>query len=195
MIRKARNLSVRAAQWSRLEGIIRVISIRYISAESFSVKSTEKCALLLLLLLLWWWWCWINIYTSGVYVFVLFIIGPALLSLHIKKLKCIELNWIELSIVKGQIISLIFNLTILIFYIIHTAPILTINISTNRLTYKIQLYIVNAFVGDYINHHHHHHHVPEGLGMLSCSLILKMKLVPPPLPWSSRVPSSFRSIL
>ena len=26
----------------------------------------------------------------------------------------------------------------------------------------------------------HHHHVPEGLGMLSCSLILKMKLVPPP---------------
>ena len=38
--------------------------------------------------------------------------------------------------------------------------------------------------------HHHHHHVSEGLGMLSCSLIL-MKLVPPPLPWSSRVPSSF----
>ena len=28
----------------------------------------------------------------------------------------------------------------------------------------------------------HHHHVPEGLGVLSCSLILKMKLVPPPLP-------------
>ena len=26
---------------------------------------------------------------------------------------------------------------------------------------------------------HHHHHVPEGLGMLSSSLILKMKLVPP----------------
>ena len=35
--------------------------------------------------------------------------------------------------------------------------------------------------------HHHHHHVPEGLGVLSCSLILKMKLVPPSLPWSSRV--------
>ena len=46
-----------------------------------------------------------------------------------------------------------------------------------------------------VHHHHHHHHVPEGLGVLSCSLILKMKLVPPPLPWSSRVPSSFRSIL
>ena len=41
----------------------------------------------------------------------------------------------------------------------------------------------------------HHHHVPEGLGVLSCSLILKMKLVPPPLPWSSRMPSSFWSIL
>jgi hypothetical protein len=34
------------------------------------------------------------------------------------------------------------------------------------------------------HHHHHHHHVPEGLGMLSCSLILKMKLVPPSLPRS-----------
>ena len=33
------------------------------------------------------------------------------------------------------------------------------------------------------------------LGVLSYSLILKMKLVPPPLPWSSRVPSSFWSIL
>ena len=38
----------------------------------------------------------------------------------------------------------------------------------------------------------HHHHVPEGLGMLSCSLILKMKLVPPSLPMSSYVSSSFR---
>ena len=37
----------------------------------------------------------------------------------------------------------------------------------------------------------HHHHVPEGLGMLSCSLILKMKLVPPSLPRSSYVSSSF----
>ena len=44
------------------------------------------------------------------------------------------------------------------------------------------------------HHHHHHHHVPEELGVLSCSLILKMKLVPPPLPWSFRVPSSFWSI-
>ena len=42
---------------------------------------------------------------------------------------------------------------------------------------------------------HHHHHVPEGLGVLSCSLILKMKLISSPLPWSSRFPSSFWSIL
>ena len=35
------------------------------------------------------------------------------------------------------------------------------------------------------------YHVPEGLGVLSCSLILKMKLVPPPLLWSSRVPSFY----
>ena len=34
-------------------------------------------------------------------------------------------------------------------------------------------------------------HVPEGLGMLSCSLILKMKLVPPSLPRSSYVSSPF----
>ena len=45
------------------------------------------------------------------------------------------------------------------------------------------------------HHHHHHHHVPEGLGVLYCSLILKMKLVPPPLPWSFHVPSSFWPIL
>ena len=37
---------------------------------------------------------------------------------------------------------------------------------------------------------HHHHHVPEGLGMLACSLILQMKLVPPSLPRSSYVSSS-----
>ena len=42
---------------------------------------------------------------------------------------------------------------------------------------------------------HHHHHVPEGLGMLSCSLILKMKLVPPSLPRSSYDSSSFWFIL
>ena len=45
------------------------------------------------------------------------------------------------------------------------------------------------------HHHHHHHHVPEGLGMLSCSLILKMKLVTPSLPRSSYVSSSFWFIL
>ena len=44
-------------------------------------------------------------------------------------------------------------------------------------------------------HHHHHHHVPEGLGMLACSLILKMKLVPPSLPRSSYVSSCFWFIL
>ena len=44
-------------------------------------------------------------------------------------------------------------------------------------------------------YHHYHHHVPEVLGVLSCSLILKMKLVPPPLPWSSRVPLSVWSIV
>ena len=47
----------------------------------------------------------------------------------------------------------------------------------------------------HISSHHHHHHVPEGLGMLSCSLILKMKLVPPSLPQSSYVSSSFWFIL
>ena len=41
----------------------------------------------------------------------------------------------------------------------------------------------------------HHHHVPEGLGMLACSLILKMKLVPPSLPRSSYVSSSVWFIL
>jgi len=30
-----------------------------------------------------------------------------------------------------------------------------------------------------LQYFHHHHHVPEGLGILACSLILKMKLVPP----------------
>ena len=43
--------------------------------------------------------------------------------------------------------------------------------------------------------HIHYHHVPEGLGMLSCSLILKMKLVPPSLSRSSYVSSSFCFIL
>ena len=44
-------------------------------------------------------------------------------------------------------------------------------------------------------HHHHYHHVPEGLGVVSCSLILKMKLVPPSLPRSSYVSSSSWFIL
>ena len=45
------------------------------------------------------------------------------------------------------------------------------------------------------HHHHHHHHVPEGLGMLACSFILKMKLVPPSVPQSSYVSSSVWFIL
>jgi hypothetical protein len=45
------------------------------------------------------------------------------------------------------------------------------------------------------NHHHHHHHVPEGLGILACSLILKIKLVPSSLPRSSYVSSSVWFIL
>jgi len=41
----------------------------------------------------------------------------------------------------------------------------------------------------------HHHHVPEELGMLACSLILKMKLVCKSLPRSSYVSSSVWFIL
>jgi len=39
--------------------------------------------------------------------------------------------------------------------------------------------------------HHHHHHVQEGLGLIPVPFILKMKLVPPSLPPSSYVSSSF----
>ena len=41
------------------------------------------------------------------------------------------------------------------------------------------------------HHHHHHHHVQEGLGLIPVPCILKMKLVPPSVPQSSYVPSSF----
>ena len=41
----------------------------------------------------------------------------------------------------------------------------------------------------------HHHHVQEGLGLIPVPCILKMKLVPPSLPRSSYVPSSFWLIL
>jgi len=37
----------------------------------------------------------------------------------------------------------------------------------------------------------HHHHVQEGLGLIPVPCILKMKLVPPSLPRSSYVSSSF----
>ena len=51
------------------------------------------------------------------------------------------------------------------------------------------LEIKSSYIHTYIqphtyHHHHHHHNVPEGLGMLSCSLILKMNFVPPSLPRS-----------
>ena len=46
-----------------------------------------------------------------------------------------------------------------------------------------------------IHHHHHHHHVQEGLGLIPVPCILKMKLVPPSLPGSSYVSSSFWFIL
>ena len=46
-----------------------------------------------------------------------------------------------------------------------------------------------------VDTYHHYHHVPERLGMLACSLILKMKLVPPSLPRSSYVSSSVWFIL
>ena len=48
---------------------------------------------------------------------------------------------------------------------------------------------------DYHHHHHHHHHVQEALGLIPVPCILKMKLVPPSLPRSSYVSSSFWFIL
>ena len=45
------------------------------------------------------------------------------------------------------------------------------------------------------SHHHHHHHVQEGLGLIPVPCILKMKLVPPSLPRSSYVSSSFWFVL
>ena len=41
----------------------------------------------------------------------------------------------------------------------------------------------------------YHHHVQEGLGLIPVPCILKMKLVPPSLPRSSYVSSSFWFIL
>jgi hypothetical protein len=48
------------------------------------------------------------------------------------------------------------------------------------------------------HHHHrhrHHHHIQEGLGLIPVPCILKMKLVPPSLPRSSYLSSSFWFIL
>ena len=49
------------------------------------------------------------------------------------------------------------------------------------------------FRGKYIIQHHHH--VKEGLGLIPVPCILKMKLVPPSLPRSSYVSSSFWFII
>ena len=43
----------------------------------------------------------------------------------------------------------------------------------------------------YHHHRHHHHHVQEGVNLIPVPCILKMKLVPPSLPRSSYVSSSF----
>ena len=45
------------------------------------------------------------------------------------------------------------------------------------------------------HHHHHHHHVQEGSGLIPVPCILKIKLVPPSLPRSSYVSSTFWFIL
>ena len=42
-----------------------------------------------------------------------------------------------------------------------------------------------------VRYHHHHHHVREGLSLIPVPCILKMTLVPPSLPRSSYVSSSF----
>jgi len=59
----------------------------------------------------------------------------------------------------------------------------TLNIDT-----KIGILVMFLFCPEY---HHHHYHVQEGLGLIPVSCILKMKLVPPSLPRSSYVSSSF----
>jgi len=50
--------------------------------------------------------------------------------------------------------------------------------------------ILRIFI-KFLASHHHHHHVKEGLGLIPVPCILKMKLVPPSLPRSSYVSSSF----
>ena len=54
-------------------------------------------------------------------------------------------------------------------------------------------YYNTTCIGDrcHHHHHHHHHHVQEELGLIPVPGILKMKLVPPSLPRSSYVSSSF----
>ena len=50
---------------------------------------------------------------------------------------------------------------------------------------------MNIWIVYVINYDLHHHHVQEGLGLIPVPCILKMKLVPPSLPQSSYVSSSF----
>ena len=58
--------------------------------------------------------------------------------------------------------------------------------------YYIMLHYIILY---YIILYYHHHHVQEGLGLIPVPCILKMKLVPPSLPRSSYVSSSFWFIL
>jgi hypothetical protein len=57
---------------------------------------------------------------------------------------------------------------------------------------------MSLFGQEYTNalgHHHNHHHVQKGLVLIPVPCILKMKLLPPSLPLSSYVSSSFWFIL
>ena len=66
------------------------------------------------------------------------------------------------------------------------------SVSAN-IKHKIEIKLIAGWGRDH--HHHHHHHVQEGLDLIPVPCILKMKLVPPSLPRSSYVSSSFWFIL
>ena len=63
------------------------------------------------------------------------------------------------------------------------------------LTISVQKTKSMAFRGGDPVRTHNHHHVQEGLGLILVPCIIKMKLVPPSLPRSSYVSSSFWFIL
>ena len=88
------------------------------------------------------------------------------------------------------------NCKVLFFYLVHLKVLRTSATAVDGWSQYLPVLKQSTFrIKPQTLFHHHHHHVPEGLGVLSCSLILKMKLVPPSLPWSSCVSSSFWSIL